>query len=258
MFINVDRLKGGYHNNTVFSDISFNAKEGEMIYVLGANGCGKTTLFNIVVGYKDRMDGNISINNQDITNLSKQEKAKLIAYIPQHHTPAFNYSVKDIVVMGRASHLSMAEVPHKGDYDIVMNTLDMLGIKDLAYNEYKELSGGQRQLVLIARAICQQSKIIVMDEPLQNLDFVNQAMVTQTLRYLVKKGYIIIMSTHTAINSYSQKDKVLLMSKDGKGSFGFIEEIVNNDTMNAAYGMPVQTIFGEVENGGKYLFCLPK
>jgi iron complex transport system ATP-binding protein len=257
MFFDIKNLKGGYNRNVVFDDVSFGIDRGQMLYVLGANGCGKTTLFNIIVGYKEKMDGSVTIGNEELGKLSERERARRIAYIPQHHVPAFNYTVSDIVVMGRASLLSLGQVPKKEDYRVVLESLKMLGIEELAEKEYKELSGGQRQLVLIARAICQQAKIIIMDEPLQSLDFVNQDMVINALRRLLKQEYTIIMSTHTAINRYEEEDKVLLMSRDGSSRFGNIEEVINGITMTSVYSMPVQTIFGEDGNGDKYLFCLP-
>lgn len=257
MFFDIKNLKGGYKDKIVFKNVSFGAGEGQMIYVLGANGCGKTTLFNIIVGYKEKLEGSVTIDNSAIENLSERQRARHIAYIPQHHVPAFNYTVADIVVMGRASLLEVYQAPKQSDYDIVVDALKMLGIEELKDKEYKELSGGQRQLVLIARAICQQAKIIIMDEPLQSLDFINQTMVTRALRNLIKKNYTIIMSTHTAINHYSKDDKVLLMNIDGSTIFGNIEDIITGKTMSYAYGMPVQTIFGEDGSGGRYLFCLP-
>lgn len=257
MFFDIKNLKGAYKDKIVFKNVSFSAGEGQMIYVLGANGSGKTTLFNIIVGYKEKLDGTVTIDKCAIESLTERQRARHIAYIPQHHVPAFNYTVEDIVVMGRASLLEVYQTPKQKDYDIVEDALKMLGIEDLAGKEYKELSGGQRQLILIARAICQQAKIIIMDEPLQSLDFINQTMVTKALRNLINQNYTIIMSTHTAINHYSEDDKVLLMNRDGSAVFGKIEDIITGKTMSNAYGMPVQTIFGEDGNGDRYLFCLP-
>lgn len=257
MALTVNNLRGGYGNKTVLNGISFCAEQGEMVYVLGANGSGKTTLFNIIVGYKQKLAGHIKVDGKDISTLTASALAKLIAYIPQQHFPIFNYTVKDVVVMGRASHLSRFGTPQKQDYDIVYNVLDMLGIREMADREYMEISGGERQLALIARAMCQQAKIIVMDEPLQSLDFVNQAMVTMTLQTLSDQGYTIIMSTHSAINNYSKNAKVLLMGKDGTATFGNIEEIVSQNCIQKAFGIPMQTIMNKDERGGKHLFCLP-
>lgn len=257
MVLTVKNLKGGYGDNLILNGISFFARQGDMVYVLGANGSGKTTLFNIIVGYKQKLEGQIKVDGKDVTTLPASVLAKLVAYIPQQHFPIFNYTVKDVAVMGRASHLSKFGTPRQKDYDIVYGALDMLGIREMADREYMEISGGERQLVLIARAICQQAKIIVMDEPLQSLDFVNQAMVTRTLKTLSDQGYTIIMSTHSAINNYSKNAKVLLMGKDGTAAFGNIEDIITQNCIQKAFGIPMQTIMNKDERGGNHLFCLP-
>jgi len=257
MKFDVTALKGGYGKHMVIHDVSFSVEKGQMTYVLGANGCGKTTLFKIIIGYKERMAGQISVDGCDISKLTKREMAGIVAYIPQQHVPAFNYSVKDVVVMGRAAHLPPFGVPGKADFDLVDQSLNILGIEGLADIEYTRISGGQQQLVLIARAICQQAKMIVMDEPLQSLDFVNQDMVTRTLRKLVRKGYSIIISTHTAIHNYDKQDKALLMNKTGGAAFGDIEEILTKEAIARAYGMPIETMMGEDGSGGKHLLCVP-
>ena len=138
--------------------------------------------------------------------------------------PAFEYSALDVVVMGRAGRIAFFESPKKADYERARAALDMLGIPEFADKDYTRLSGGERQLVLIARAICQGADIIMMDEPMQSLDFINQSMVQHAARLLVQQGHIVIMSTHTAINNYEENDKTLLMSKDGTAVFGAIEE----------------------------------
>ena len=257
MKLSVVSLTGGYGNQKVLNGINFSAEEGEMVYVLGANGCGKTTLFNIIVGFKARTSGDVLSDGRDIDTLSRSDMAKQIAYIPQDHFPAFNYNVLDIVLMGRASHLPPFGKPGNEDIEIAKQTLRTLGIVELAGKGYMNISGGQRQLVLIARAMCQQAGVIVMDEPLQSLDFVNQAMVTQALGRLVAHQYTILMSTHTAVHSFDSNAKVLLMDKSGSAVFGGLEQILTKENIEAAYGLPVQTIIGEDERGGKHLLCLP-
>lgn len=257
MLFEVSKLKGGYGDNIAVNNVSFFVGKGKMVYVLGANGSGKTTMFNMIIGYKKKLDGQVKINGIDLDNLSKRELAKIIAYIPQQHVPSFSYIVKDVVILGRTCHISRFGVPKKQDYDIVYETLDMLGIKNLAEREYTELSGGERQLVLIARAICQQAKIIIMDEPLNGLDFANKAMITKTLNNLVSMGYTIIMSTHNVINNYTKDAKILLIDYDGNSTFGNIYDMISSDLLQEAYGIPLQIVSSEDENGGKHLLCLP-
>lgn len=253
----IKNLVGGYENCDAVNDVSFFAKQGEMIYVLGPNGSGKTTLFNMLIGYKKRISGQILIEGVDIDKLSAIELAKCIAYIPQQHVPVFNYTVADIVIMGRTCHIKRFGIPQKLDYDIVNEMLAMLEIQSLAHREYMELSGGERQLVLIARALCQKAEIIVMDEPLTGLDFANKALVTKALSSLLDMGYTIVMSTHNAINNYSEAAKILLMNSEGKGVFGKIDDIILHNTIQQVYNTPLQTICTEDEKGGKHLLWLP-
>lgn len=258
MKFDVHALCGGYAKKRVFQNISFSVKDGQMTYVLGANGCGKTTLFKIMIGYKQRISGNITADEIDIRQMTHREMAKTVAFIPQQHVPVFHYSVRDVVVMGRAGHLPSFAAPRSVDYDHVMKALNMLGIVDLADTEYTRISGGQQQMVLIARAICQQAKIIVLDEPLQSLDFVNQSMVTRTLKKLVKNGYAVVMSTHTAIHNYDAGDKALLMDKNGGTEFGSIDDVLTKPKIAKAYGIPIETIKGEDGRGGRHMLFVPE
>ncbi|MCK5130052.1 MAG: ABC transporter ATP-binding protein [Clostridiales bacterium] len=257
MIFEVEKLNGGYDTNVVVNDVSFKVGKGEMIYVLGANGSGKTTMFNMLIGYKRKISGKVMIDGVNLDTLTKKELARMIAFIPQQHVPTFGYLVEDMVIMGRTCHISSFGTPNKNDYNIVYDTLDMLGIKALAKREYTELSGGERQLVMIARAICQQAKIIIMDEPLNGLDFANKAMVTEALNNLVSIGYTIIMSTHNVINNYTDNAKILLMDADGYGTYTSIEDIVSGDLLQKAYKIPIQAICSIDEKGGKHLLCLP-
>jgi iron complex transport system ATP-binding protein len=255
--LNVTSLSGGYYKNIVVNEVSLRANAGDMIYVLGANCCGKTTLLNMVIGYKKRKSGSVEFDGESIDELSVKQMAKFVSYIPQQHVPAYNYAVRDVVVMGRAGSLPIYAAPKDKDFALVGESLDMLGIARFIDAQYSELSGGERQLVLIARALCQQAKIIVMDEPLQSLDFVNQAMVLRACKLLIKKGYSVIMSTHTAISNYADTDKVLLMSKNGSAIFGDIERILTQEYIERAYGAPLQAIYNTDELGGKHIICMP-
>ncbi len=257
MELKVTDLKGGYGRNTVLDGISFEAKSGELVYVLGANGCGKTTLLNILIGYKSFLSGTVKIGGRLIEDYSIKERSQKLSYIPQQHVAAFEYSVLDVVVMGRAGRIAFFETPKKTDYDKAHAAIEMLGISQYADKDYTRLSGGERQLVLIARAICQGADIIMMDEPMQSLDFVNQSMVQRAARLLTERGRIVIMSTHTAINNYEKFDKTLLMSRDGTAVFGAIEETMTQDNAEKAYGTHLQIIFNEDKKGGRHITCLP-
>ena len=253
----VKNLKGGYGSKTVLNGISFEAKSGELIYVLGANGCGKTTLLNILIGYKPSYSGEIEIGGKNLMEYDIKERSQKLSYIPQQHVPAFEYSALDVVVMGRAGSIAFFESPKKADYEKARAALEMLGIPEFADKDYTRLSGGERQLVLIARAICQGADIIMMDEPMQSLDFINQSMVQHAARLLAEQGHLVIMSTHTAINNYKENDKTLLMSKDGTAVFGAIEKTMTQNNAEKAYGTHLQIIYNEDKKGGRHITCLP-
>ena len=255
--LKVNSLTSGYDKKKVIENISFSAKSGDMVYIIGANGSGKTTLLNNLIGYKKFWSGSIKYNGTGIEELSIADRAKLVSYIPQHHVPAFNYSVRDVVIMGRAGRISFFDAPKKSDYDLVDEALKMLGIGNFGEKEYTRLSGGERQLVLIARAICQQAEVIIMDEPMQSLDFVNQAMVQRASRLLALQGRCIIMSTHTTISNYEKEDKVLLMHKNGTAIFGKIEEVLNQKNAQTAFGANIELIHNTDRTGGRHITCLP-
>ena len=257
MKFRIKNLRGGYGEKIVVNDVSFTANEGEMIYVLGPNGGGKTTMFDMLIGFRRRFSGDILLDNQDIDSFTDIELARHIAYIPQQHVPAFNYTVEDVIIMGRTCHIGKFASPKKKDYAIVAETMKMLGIERLAKREYMELSGGERQLTLIARALCQKAGIILMDEPLTGLDFNNKAMVTKAMNQLTESGYTIIMSTHNAINNYSENAKILLIDMNGRSIFGNIGEMITENIIQRAYEVPLQTICTTDENGGRHLMCLP-
>ena len=257
MHFEIEKLKGGYHGIPVLEDVSFSLHSGQIVYVIGANGCGKTTLFNMIVGALPVWEGQIRADSKSLVGLPHRQMAHLVAYIPQEHVPAFNYSVEQIVVMGRAAHIAPFASPGKRDYEMVHETLHTLGIDDLAHKSYMNLSGGQRQLVLIARALVQQAQLVLMDEPLQSLDMINQAMVMGALEQLLAAGRAVMMSTHSAIHAISNGAKALLMDKHGSAVFGDLEAVMTKERIENAYEMPVSTFTVHGEDGAAHLLCLP-
>lgn len=255
--LKVNSLTSGYGKKQVISNINFSAYSGDMVYILGANGSGKTTLLNTLIGYKRFWSGSIEYDGKGIEELSIADRSKLVSYIPQHHVPAFSYTVRDVVLMGRAGRLSFFDAPKKSDYVLADDALKLLGIGSFGDKNYTRLSGGERQLVLIARAICQQSQVIVMDEPMQSLDFVNQAMVQRASRLLTLQGRCVIMSTHTTISNYEREDKVLLMNKSGSALFGGIEDVLTQQNAQIAYGSNLELIYNTDRTGGRHITCLP-
>ena len=171
--IDVRDITFSYGAEPVLRDVSFQVESGQFVCILGANGCGKTTLLKTMLGFFRPQGGSVLLDGENVHTMDVRRMAQKVAYIPQSHVPPFPYRVIDVVLMGRTPYLSRTYRPTQEDYQIAMDALERLGITCLADRRYTALSGGQRQLVIIARAIAQQTGTIIMDEPTASLDFGN-------------------------------------------------------------------------------------
>ena len=242
MSLKVENLDFSYKDNHVLKDISFEAEEGEFLSILGPNGVGKSTLFRCILKLLEPQGGQIFINGKSMQPMTPDETAKQIAYIPQFHSPVFNYSVLDMVLMGTTSQIGTFAVPKEKQIKTAEAALEMLNIMFLRDRGYQSISGGERQMTLIARAIAQQAKILVMDEPSASLDFGNRIRLMNTVRGLTKAGYTVIQSTHDPEQAYRYSDKVLAI-KDGRvAAFGKPEDVITSDVISALYGLDVEII----------------
>lgn len=239
----------GYGDKNIIKDISIGIRSGEILCILGPNGVGKTTLFKTILGFLKLQSGEILLDNENIRFWPKKRLAKAISYVPQSHTPPFPFSVFDVVLMGRAAHLDMFASPSKKDKEIAEQAIDTLKISYLKNSIYTQISGGERQMVLIARALAQQAKIMVMDEPTSNLDFGNQIRVLQQINNLASKGLGIIMTSHFPDHAFLCCTKAAIMQKDNKFIVGNVDEIVTEENLKSAYGINVKIISVLNENG---------
>ena len=171
----------------VLKDVSFSAEEGDLLAVLGPNGVGKSTLFKCMLGFMKKYEGKIFLNGADVSEMTHKQIAKQIAYIPQSTHPVFNYEVLDVVMMGLTSQLTLLSSPKQEHIEEARDALESLGIAHLEHAGYGEISGGERQLVLIARALVQKSKILIMDEPTAMLDPDGRNEVIRTVHELNKE-----------------------------------------------------------------------
>ena len=257
MSFEIKNLSGGYGNGDVCKEISCKVDYNEILCVLGPNGCGKSTLFKLILGLIKKSNGNITLDGETLCGISERELAKKIAYIPQQHNPLFAFSVLEIVLMGRTSHFKSFSMPCKNDIEEAKNALEKLGILNLANKNYTLLSGGQRQLVLIARAICQQAKILVMDEPTANLDYANAQKVMSVIRAIAKDGYIVILSTHSPEQPFSCGSKVLLMNKGKIHDFGNPLNVLTTENLYDVYGIEMDIVQVKDRTGVTRTLCLP-
>lgn len=195
--LEVKNLSFAYGEQVVLQDISFQLKPGEILFLLGPNGCGKTTLLDCVLGFLKPREGEIYLNGNDITNMKADKIARQLAYVPQSHEKTFPYTVMDIVLMGRASYIGMFAAPSREDTAIAKEMLDLLGIYHLKDRPYTQLSGGEGQLVMIARALVQKTTLLIMDEPTAHLDFKHEMVIMETIVDLVKEtGISMLMASH--------------------------------------------------------------
>ncbi|SER47309.1 iron complex transport system ATP-binding protein [Propionibacterium cyclohexanicum] len=240
MRLTVDDLSCGYGEHRVVDELSLTVDSGEVMCLLGPNGVGKTTLFKTILGFLAPQGGRVLIDGRDARTLGRREQARLIAYVPQAHTPPFPFSVRDVVTMGRTARLGLFSSPGPADKALALESLERLGIDSLAERPYTEISGGERQMVLIARALTQQAQLLIMDEPTSSLDFGNQVRVLRQVRRLAGEGLCIVMTTHEPDHALWCDARVTLLEPHGPAQVGSAAEIITEAAMNRAYGVAVR------------------
>lgn len=256
MNLSLESMSCGYHGTPVLSHVSFTVEEGEVLCILGPNGVGKTTLFKSMLGLLKPLSGRVLVDGDDISSWSPRRRARYIGYIPQSHTPPFPYSVLQVVIMGRISRLGRFSSPGPEEYDRGRDVLASLGIEHLAERIYTEISGGERQMVLIARALAQDPRILLMDEPTANLDYGNQARVLWQINRLARKGMIVVMTTHSPDHAFLCPSRVVLIERESGITFGAADEIVTRENLERTYGIGVRILSG-IEDDTVIKSCVP-
>lgn len=239
MALSVQNLSFSYPKKSVLCDISFTANYGENLYILGANGVGKSTLFRCLLGHLLGNSGAILLFGKDLNSYSPKDIAKHIAYIPQNYDSTFHYSVLETVTMGRASQIGFFSSPSKDDYDHSYRILKKLGIEALAQQSTQEISGGERQLVYLARALAQDAKILILDEPTSNLDYGNGLRIQTQLKELAHEGFLIIQSSHNPQSALFFADRVLALHEGSILKDGTAKEVITQETLKLLYHYPV-------------------
>lgn len=240
MKLKVEHLDFYFGKRQILKDISFEAQSGEFLSILGPNGVGKSTLFRCILNLLQPRAGTIMIDGRDVKEMTARELAQQIAYIPQFHKPTFNYSVLNMVLMGTAAQLRTLSTPGKAQIEIAQNALARMKIEHLAEHPYGFCSGGEKQLCLIARAIAQQAKILVMDEPSASLDFGNRIRVMQTVRSLVADGYTVVQTTHDPEQAFMYSDKILAIHDGQVLAWGTPQEVMKSELMSKLYGIDME------------------
>jgi iron complex transport system ATP-binding protein len=248
----------GYGAKAVVKDISFTIAPGELLCLLGPNGVGKTTLFKTILGSLKLQAGEILLHDEDVSKWSRRRFATKVGYVPQAHTPPFPFQVLDVVTMGRTAHIGMFSSPSAHDVAIAEETLHTLGISYLRDSVYTEISGGERQLVLIARALAQQPEILIMDEPTSNLDFGNQIRVLEHIRNVAKKDRLsVILTTHYPNHALIYASKAVVLGRDNRVSVGTPQEVITEEYLKDAYNVDAQLLGVKNRRGGNFTICIP-
>lgn len=255
MSIKTENLCFSYGKDKILKNITFSAEYGQFLSVLGPNGVGKSTLFYCMLGLLAPAKGGTSIDGKPVTNMSKTQLAQRIAYIPQSHNPVFNFCVFDMILMGTSAQLGIFQSPKKKQIAQAEAALEQLGIAHLKDRGYGSISGGERQLTLIARAIAQQAKILIMDEPSASLDFGNRIRVMQTVRALAEEGYCVIQSTHDPDQAFLYSDKVLALYNGEVLIWGSPQETICNCLMSKLYRADIE-VYSLCGDGIRA--CVPK
>jgi iron complex transport system ATP-binding protein len=232
-----EKLSIGYGSRLVASGIDLVLAEGTVTCLLGPNGIGKTTLFRTLLGLLPSLAGTIKIAGDDISGLSREAIARQIAYVPQSYFGNFAYTVLDLVVMGRTAYLGNFGTPAKSDIEIAARALETLGISTLAARDVTRVSGGERQLALIARALAQQTGIIVMDEPTASLDLGNRLLVLEKVRGLADEGLAVLISTHEPEQAFAIADRVAILGGGNHFRTGPVETVLTSRQLTLLYGI---------------------
>lgn len=255
MILEVENLAFSYtRGRELFRDVGFMLDKGQVMSILGANGVGKSTLLCCIANLLRPSSGTIRLSGKEMSKMSLREASKIIGYVPQTHTPAYGYAVRDFVVMGRAPHIGALSQPDDRDYSLVDEMLDEMGISHLADRPYTHLSGGERQQATIARAIVQQPDIILLDEPTNHLDYGNQLRTIKMVDKLARKGFGVLMTSHNPDHVILLGGSVGIMGNDGSFTVGNSKDILTQERLSSLYKCDLYISY--VEEAKRYA-CIP-
>lgn len=238
-----------YDKFLVLDEVTLNLKQGSVTTLLGPNGCGKTTLLKIINGLLKPNGGAVSVEGKDVAIMNPKELAKTIGHVSQIHRTSFPFSVLDVVLTGRMPYISAFSMPGEDDLEIAERSLARVGMDHLSMRPYTQISGGERQLAMIARALAQEPRFLILDEPTSYLDFKNQVLVLKMVTELARKGnFTVVMTLHDPNHALMFSDEVVLMRKLAKGS-GENDGVLRNDEMSrgnvVASGRPSEVMTPE-------------
>ncbi len=248
------RLHFGHGAIALGRELDLTIGEGEALCLIGPNGAGKTTLLKTMLGLIPPIGGEVLLYGAPLSRLQRREVAKRLGFVPQAHAALFPFSVGDVVLMGRVARIGAFDAPSSADRAIVAEALTRLHIAHLAARPYTELSGGERQLVLIARALAQQPSCLVMDEPTANLDLGNQARVLDVINALRAIGLAVLFSSHDPNHAFMCADRVALMEEGALVAIGPPDDVMTGESLRKLYGVALSVEFSA---GAGRKMCTP-
>lgn len=254
--VEIDDLSFSYHSgDPIFENISFHVEPGEVFCIIGPNGCGKTSLIDCILGLNKPQQGNIRVFGKDLKKIKAAEFASRIAYVPQNHVKTFPYTVLDIVLMGRTAQLGLFSSPSEAEKAKARSAIHQVGMETFINRPYTQLSGGELQLVLIARAIAQEAKILILDEPTAHLDFRHELMVMELIDRIAQQEKIsIIMTTHFLnqaffLENVNTKTRVALMHQGSFKTVGSPAKVITRKNLKKYFNIIAS--IGQTEDDGQ-------
>lgn len=239
------------------SDVSLSLISGEVLCLLGPNGSGKTTLFKTLLGLLPAQGGQVLVDGADLRRSRRDEIARDISYVPQAHAAFFPFTVREVVLMGRTAHLGLFSSPSRRDRDVAQAAIERMRLGPLAESIYTRISGGERQLTLIARALAQDARIIVMDEPTANLDFGNQVRMMEHIQALAEGGMGVLLSTHDPDQAFLCASRVALLHDGRLARLGGPEQTITVESLKQIYGVDVAIASVSVHPDERRRVCIP-
>jgi iron complex transport system ATP-binding protein len=256
--LSVRDLAFGYSgdgSDIVFEDVSFSVSSGQVFCLLGPNGTGKSTLLKCVCNVLRGWKGTVTLDNESIERMTPSSVARLIGFVPQNQTSTFPFLVKDVVVMGRNPHLSVLSSPGRKDRSIASRAMETVGVLSLAERPCTTLSGGEWQLVLIARALAQQPRIMILDEPTSHLDMGNQMRILGVVRELASEGLAIVMASHFPDHAFMIATDVAILNHRHLMAAGSPDAVLTDERMRETYGIDIKVL--RIEEGIDRKACFP-
>ena len=241
-----------YQKDTpVFSNINFSVDSGEILAILGPNGAGKTTMLRCITGMLKWKSGESLLDGEAIHTMNPRNLWSKMAYVPQAKSASSAYTAFETVLLGRSSHLNAFSAPKQADLEKAREVMELLGIYHLADKKCTAISGGELQMVLIAKALASDPKVLILDEPESNLDFKNQLIVLDAMSRLAQNGMACIFNTHYPAHALQRAGKSLILSRGGDYVFGATSAVVTRENIRKAFG--VEAVIGEIETPGNIL-----